>query len=97
MHQHGCFRIPVWLRTNVNAVYHDIYFATSLRKLDDAAKDSRAIQSMFSTPLSIEILAPAEIGKPLHRDFLLLRKIERRDDPSAFRFSNRAQILTRIP
>ncbi len=59
VHQHGGFGVPVGLRADVDAVDHQIDFAARLGELDQP-RSTRAIQSMFSTPLSMEILAPAE-------------------------------------
>ena len=59
MHQHRRFGVPVRLCTDVDAIDHEIDLAAGLSELDNRPQ-YLAIQSMFSTPLSMEILAPAE-------------------------------------
>ena len=51
---------------------------------------------MFSTPLSIEILAPAEIGNHSRGTPLRLGQIQSGDDAPAFGFGESAQVLARI-
>ena len=51
---------------------------------------------MFSTPLSIEILAPAESGEPFQRNAASLAPDQTRDNAPAFGFGNRTEVPARI-
>ena len=52
---------------------------------------------MFSTPLSMEIFAPAEMGEPLERNVLLFGEFQGSENAPAFRLGERTQVLAGIP
>ena len=59
-------------------------------------RSTRAIQSMFSVPESMEMRAPADTANHSSGMLFALGQVQRRDDAGAFRLGQRAQRLGRV-
>jgi hypothetical protein len=92
VHQHRRLGVPVGLGADVDAGDDDVDLVAGLGELDER-RSTRAIQSMFSVPLSIEIFAPADSANHSSGTPHLLGQVEPGDDPAALGLGERAQVL----
>ena len=95
VHQHRGFGIPVRLRADVDSGDDDVDLTAVLGEGDDSPQRARHPVHVLGAALHRNRGAGGQ-GEPLDRHGQLLGEIERRDDPSALGFGDRAQRLRRV-
>ena len=95
VHEHGGFGVPVRLSTNIDAVDDQIYFATDLRELHDAAQNAGNPIHILDAALHGNLRASRD-RKPLEGYALLFGQVQCCDDAPAFWFGEGAKVFTRI-
>ena len=86
--QYGC--APTLIPATMTLISPPFWVNVTMRR------SARATQSMFSVPLSIEMVAPEDKANHSTGTDSFFGEIERRDHPSTFGFGHRAQRLRRV-